>query len=94
MVQHDAIMATLALLQPAAAAAAADSLRNAASPLPRLPSVYPQILAVVDRDGDVWTRDGDDWDWQHSSPIAADIRYSAGNLAAEFGPLRAAWVQR
>ena len=40
---------TLALLQPAAAAAAADSLHNAASPLPRLPSVYPQILAVLQR---------------------------------------------
>ena len=49
VVQHDAIMATLALLQPAAAAAAADSLHNAASPLPRLPSVYPQILAVLQR---------------------------------------------
>ena len=47
VVQHDAIMATLALLQPAAAAA--DSLHNAASPLPRLPSVYPQILAVLQR---------------------------------------------
>ena len=49
VVQHDAIMATLALLQPATAAAAADSLHNAASPLPRLPSVYPQILAVLQR---------------------------------------------
>lgn len=46
VVQHDAIMATLALLQPAAAASDNDS---AASPLPRLPSVYPQILAVLQR---------------------------------------------
>ena len=46
VVQHDAIMATLALLQPAAAA---DDLHNAASPLPRLTSVYPQILAVLQR---------------------------------------------
>ena len=36
VVQHDAIMATLALLQPAAAAAAADSLQCTASPCPRL----------------------------------------------------------
>ncbi|MFN4121129.1 sensor histidine kinase [Acidovorax sp.] len=47
VVQHDAIMATLALLQPAAAAGGASA--TAASPLPRLPSVYPQILAVLQR---------------------------------------------
>ena len=47
VVQHDAIMATLALLQPAAAAA--DGTHNVASPLPRLPSVYPQILTVLQR---------------------------------------------
>ncbi|MDH4417377.1 MAG: ATP-binding protein [Acidovorax sp.] len=46
VVQHDAIMATLALLQPATAA---DAPHNAASPLPRLTSVYPQILAVLQR---------------------------------------------
>ncbi|MEO7391436.1 MAG: ATP-binding protein [Ramlibacter sp.] len=40
-VQHDAILATLALLQPADAAAAAEQ---------RLPSVYPQILKVERRD--------------------------------------------
>lgn len=39
-------MATLALLQPAAAA---DGPHDTASPLPRLPSVYPQILAVLQR---------------------------------------------
>ena len=51
VVQHDAIMATLALLQPAAAAGDAAS----AAPLPRLPSVYPQILAVLQRTGqDPW----------------------------------------
>ena len=44
VVQHDAIMATLALLQPAAAAG-----DNSTSPLPRLTSVYPQILAVLQR---------------------------------------------
>lgn len=46
VVQHDAIMATLALLQPAATANAAAG-SGASSPLPRLPSVYPQILAVL-----------------------------------------------
>lgn len=45
VVQHDAIMATLALLQPGAPASEA----AAAAPLPRLPSVYPQILAVLQR---------------------------------------------
>ncbi len=48
VVQHDAIMATLALLQPAATANAAAG-SAASSPLPRLPSVYPQILAVLQR---------------------------------------------
>ncbi|MFN7154020.1 MAG: sensor histidine kinase [Acidovorax sp.] len=47
VVQHDAIMATLALLQPAAAAG--DSTSTASSPLPRLTSVYPQILSVLQR---------------------------------------------
>ena len=46
VVQHDAIMATLTLLQPAAAAGDGSA---ASSPLPRLPSVYPQILAVLQR---------------------------------------------
>ena len=40
VVQHDAIMATLALLQPATAAG--DSTSAASSPLPRLTSVYPR----------------------------------------------------
>ncbi|MFY3384576.1 sensor histidine kinase [Paracidovorax sp. MALMAid1276] len=47
VVQHDAIMATLALLQPSSADG--PSGPSAASPLPRLPSVYPQILAVLQR---------------------------------------------
>lgn len=46
VVQHDAIMATLVLLQPAAAVG---ENGIASSPLPRLPSVYPQILAVLQR---------------------------------------------
>ncbi|MFN9473504.1 MAG: two-component sensor histidine kinase, partial [Acidovorax sp.] len=47
VVQHDAVMATLALLQPPVPGAVADTV--AASTLPRLPSVYPQILAVLQR---------------------------------------------
>lgn len=41
-VQHDAVLATLALLQPA----------DAGQPEQRLPSVYPQILGVQRRAGD------------------------------------------
>ena len=46
VVQHDAIPATLALLQPAAGES---DNASGASPLPRLTSVYPQILAVLQR---------------------------------------------
>lgn len=58
---------------------------------------YPQILAVVDRDGDVWTRDpdaadGDVWVWRSGyGHLAAPA--PAVHLA-KFGPLRVAWVQR
>ena len=45
VVQHDAVMATLALLQPAA-----DASAQATPPEQRLPSVYPQILGVQRRD--------------------------------------------
>ncbi|UUZ62384.1 hypothetical protein LP417_19940 [Polaromonas sp. P1-6] len=41
VVQHDAVMATLALLQPAA---------DASQPEQRLPSVYPQIIGVQRQD--------------------------------------------
>ncbi|HEY3048778.1 MAG TPA: ATP-binding protein [Polaromonas sp.] len=44
VVQHDAVMATLALLQPAADAS------EASPPEQRLPSVYPQITSVQRRD--------------------------------------------
>ena len=47
VVQHDAILATLALLQPGGGAEAA--------PEQRLPSVYPQVLRVLRRDaGAAW----------------------------------------
>jgi signal transduction histidine kinase len=46
VVQHDAVMATLALLQPAA---------DASQPEQRLPSVYPQIIGVHRQDRDaIW----------------------------------------
>ncbi len=45
VVQHDAVMATLALLQPTA-----DASAQATPPEQRLPSVYPQILGVQRRD--------------------------------------------
>jgi len=54
VVQHDAVLATLALLQPVPDAAAAGA---AAAPPPeqRLPSLYPQILDVARRDrGTEW----------------------------------------
>ena len=44
VVQHDAMLATLALLQPAP-----DSSSGASSPEQRLPVLYPQILAVQRR---------------------------------------------
>ncbi len=45
-VEHDAILATLALLQPAAAAAPSEA---------RLPAVYPQVLGVARRErGAAW----------------------------------------
>jgi signal transduction histidine kinase len=50
VVQHDAILATLALLQPAPDAP------GATPPEQRLPSLYPHILAVQRRDrGATWT---------------------------------------
>ena len=50
VVQHDAILATLALLQPGAEAA------GEAAPEQRLPALYPHILTVQRRDkGAAWT---------------------------------------
>lgn len=53
VVQHDAVMATLALLQPPAPGGAepegARSSVSRADALPRLPAVYPQILSVLQR---------------------------------------------
>lgn len=46
VVQHDAVLATLALLQPPSAPT------GPGATLPRLPSVYPQILSVLQRPAD------------------------------------------
>lgn len=58
VVQHDAILATLVLLQPAPADAPGAALA-------RLPSVYPQILAVRARNADA------DWDGPDAATLAA-----------------------
>ena len=54
VVQHDAVMSTLALLQPTAVQGALPDAgaTSAAATLPRLPSVYPQILSVLQRPAD------------------------------------------
>lgn len=54
VVQNDAVMATLVLLQPGLAGGAP----AAAAPAPRLPAVYPQILRVQQRPpGGAWPAD-------------------------------------
>ncbi len=68
VVQHDAVMATLALLQPPATGASGGAGATGASggavtsgsadALPRLPAVYPQILSVLQRPpGAQWPAD-------------------------------------
>lgn len=53
VVQYDAVMATLALLQPPAVdAATGNTDGTAAAAVTRLPSVYPQILSVQQRTAD------------------------------------------
>jgi signal transduction histidine kinase len=59
VVQHDAILATLALLQPAAPGGAASAEQ-------RLPALYPQILSVQRRDADQA--------WPAAALAAADAR--------------------
>lgn len=82
-VQHDAILSMLALLQPAA---------DSAQPEQRLPSVYPQILAVKRRDA---SRQWDDARFNPAEeksrsakrPVMVDADFAAGRywllLAAE-----------
>ncbi len=73
-VQHDAILSTLALLQSGAVTA---------QPEQRLPSVYPQILAVKRRDaGQTWDEvrfaAADEKSRSAKRPVLADADFSTG----------------
>ncbi|RYZ00011.1 MAG: two-component sensor histidine kinase [Comamonadaceae bacterium] len=73
VVQHDAVLATLALLQPDAQAAAEQ----------RLPAVYPQILSVARRDaGAEWSapaaRDAELLSRKLRRPVLVDADFAAG----------------
>lgn len=70
--------------------------------LPRMPAInqevipadldrFPSILAVVDRDGDVWVRDGDVWSYASPADFSTDV-LSAEELEKGYGALRVAWV--
>ncbi|RYF70222.1 MAG: two-component sensor histidine kinase [Comamonadaceae bacterium] len=68
VVQHDAVMSTLALLQPPAAQASSTDAAAPAGALRRLPSVYPQILSVLQRPAN------GDWPAALQAPlIAAEV---------------------
>ncbi|HEY8360633.1 MAG TPA: ATP-binding protein [Ramlibacter sp.] len=72
-VQHDAVLATLALLQPAAATGAEQ----------RLAALYPQVLAVARRDPDTaWTQPGaveaERRSLQLRRPVLVDVDLAAG----------------
>lgn len=80
VVQHDAVMSTLALLQPAAPQGAEPGPNGATapgSPLPRLPSVYPQILSVLQRPA------GGAWPAALAEPLAAAEAASRRSSHAE-----------
>jgi signal transduction histidine kinase len=75
-VQHDAVLATLALLQPASQPGSAESAEQ------RLSSVYPQILGVQRRDsGAAWPNVGLEVAQQAShqarGPVLANLDFSA-----------------
>ncbi|MEJ5991537.1 ATP-binding protein [Ramlibacter sp. PS3R-8] len=74
VVQHDAILATLALLQPAAGAGSAEQ---------RLPALYPQILSVQRREADAAWSDAALTSAEAQSrtarrPALADVDFPAG----------------
>ncbi len=78
VVQHDAIMDTLALLQPPAGGP------RAAAPEQRLPALYPQILSVQRRDpGQSWPdtklRDIEAESRRLRRPALAAVDFSAGH---------------
>lgn len=52
---------------------------------------FSQIVAVVDRDGDVWVRDGDVWSYASPADFSTEV-LSAEELEREYGVLRVAWV--
>lgn len=52
---------------------------------------FPSIVAVVDRDGDVWVRDGDVWSYASPADFSTEV-LSAEDLEREYGVLRVAWV--
>ena len=70
--------------------------------LPRMPAInqevipadldrFPSIMAVVDRDADVWVRDGDVWSYASPADFSTEV-LSAEELEREYGVLRVAWV--
>ncbi|WP_332775572.1 sensor histidine kinase [Polaromonas sp.] len=78
VVQHDAVMATLALLQ-----AAHDPAGSSAQPEQRLASVYPQFLGVRRRDhGALWPQDNlraaEEQSRQSRRAVLADVDFSRG----------------
>ena len=52
---------------------------------------FPSIVAVVDRDGDVWVRDGDVWSYASPADFSTEV-LSGVELEREYGVLRVAWV--
>ena len=52
---------------------------------------FPSIVAVVDRDADVWVRDGDAWSYASPADFSTEV-LSAEELEREYGVLRVAWV--
>lgn len=77
VVQHDAILATLSLLQPAAQAAGADSAEQ------RLPALYPRILRVQRRSaGSSWGSPALDSaeaaSREQRQPTLADVDFAGG----------------
>lgn len=70
-VQHDAMLATLTLLQPAVDAAGTAS----AGPEQRLPALYPQVLRVLRRAGaDAWAAAAPGADWAAAEAESARLQ--------------------
>lgn len=52
---------------------------------------FPSIVAVVDRDADVWVRDGDVWSYASPADYSTEV-LTAEELGREYGVLRVAWI--